>query len=70
MQAVAREIRRPVIAALAGISGLVGYSGDREDFVGTLQVAFCDAVGALHAVVAMLSSFQQTRIQARTAGSV
>ena len=30
----------PVIAALAGISSLVGYSSAREDFVGTLQVAF------------------------------
>jgi benzylsuccinate CoA-transferase BbsF subunit len=48
----------PVIAALAGISGLVGYSSAREDFVGTLQVAFCDAVGALHAVVAILSALR------------
>jgi crotonobetainyl-CoA:carnitine CoA-transferase CaiB-like acyl-CoA transferase len=48
----------PVIAALAGISGLVGYSGAREDFVGTLQVAFCDAVGALHAVVAILAALR------------
>jgi crotonobetainyl-CoA:carnitine CoA-transferase CaiB-like acyl-CoA transferase len=48
----------PVIAALAGISGLVGYSAAREDFVGTLQVAFCDAVGALHAVVAILAALR------------
>jgi benzylsuccinate CoA-transferase BbsF subunit len=48
----------PVIAALAGVSGLVGYSGRREDFVGTLQVAFCDAVGALHAVVAILAALR------------
>jgi benzylsuccinate CoA-transferase BbsF subunit len=48
----------PVIAALAGISGLVGYSSAREDFVGTLQVAFCDAVGALHAVVAVLAALR------------
>lgn len=48
----------PVIAALAGISGLVGYSSAREDFVGTLQVAFCDAVGALHAVVAILAALR------------
>jgi benzylsuccinate CoA-transferase BbsF subunit len=48
----------PVIAALAGISSLVGYSGAREDFVGTLQVAFCDAVGALHAVVAVLAALR------------
>jgi crotonobetainyl-CoA:carnitine CoA-transferase CaiB-like acyl-CoA transferase len=48
----------PVIAALAGISGLVGYSGARQDFVGTLQVAFCDAVGALHAVVAILAALR------------
>ena len=48
----------PVIAALAGLSGLVGYSGAREDFVGTLQVAFCDAVGALHAVVAILAALR------------
>jgi crotonobetainyl-CoA:carnitine CoA-transferase CaiB-like acyl-CoA transferase len=49
----------PVIAALAGISGLVGYSAAPEDFVGTLQVAFCDAVGALHAVVAILAALRQ-----------
>ncbi len=48
----------PVIAALAGISGLVGYSSAREDFVGTLQVAFCDAAGALHAVVAILAALR------------
>jgi crotonobetainyl-CoA:carnitine CoA-transferase CaiB-like acyl-CoA transferase len=48
----------PVIAALAGISGLVGYSAAREDFVGTLQVALCDAVGALHAVVAILAALR------------
>jgi benzylsuccinate CoA-transferase BbsF subunit len=48
----------PVIAALAGISGLVGYSSARADFVGTLQVAFCDAVGALHAVVAILAALR------------
>src|SRR5262245_3743650 len=48
----------PVIAALAGISGLVGYSRAPEDFVGTLQVAFCDAVGALHAVVAILAALR------------
>jgi benzylsuccinate CoA-transferase BbsF subunit len=48
----------PVIAALAGISSLVGYSADRVDFVGTLQVALCDAVGALHAVVAMLAALR------------
>jgi benzylsuccinate CoA-transferase BbsF subunit len=48
----------PVIAALAGISGLVGYSSARQDFVGTLQVAFCDAVGALHAVVAILAALR------------
>jgi benzylsuccinate CoA-transferase BbsF subunit len=48
----------PVIAALAGISSLVGYSSAREDFVGTLQVAFCDAVGALHAVVAVLAALR------------
>jgi crotonobetainyl-CoA:carnitine CoA-transferase CaiB-like acyl-CoA transferase len=48
----------PVIAALAGISGLIGYSSAREDFVGTLQVAFCDAVGALHAVVAILAALR------------
>jgi crotonobetainyl-CoA:carnitine CoA-transferase CaiB-like acyl-CoA transferase len=48
----------PVIAALAGISGLVGYSSAREDFVGTLQVALCDAVGALHAVVAILAALR------------
>jgi benzylsuccinate CoA-transferase BbsF subunit len=48
----------PVIAALAGISGLVGYSAARQDFVGTLQVAFCDAVGALHAVVAILAALR------------
>jgi crotonobetainyl-CoA:carnitine CoA-transferase CaiB-like acyl-CoA transferase len=48
----------PVIAALSGISGLVGYSAAREDFVGTLQVAFCDAVGALHAVVATLAALR------------
>jgi benzylsuccinate CoA-transferase BbsF subunit len=48
----------PVIAALSGISGLVGYSAAREDFVGTLQVAFCDAVGALHAVVAILAALR------------
>jgi benzylsuccinate CoA-transferase BbsF subunit len=51
----------PVIAALAGISGLVGYSGRREDFVGTLQVAFCDAVGALHAVVAILAALRHRK---------
>jgi benzylsuccinate CoA-transferase BbsF subunit len=51
----------PVIAALAGISGLVGYSSRREDFVGTLQVAFCDAVGALHAVVAILAALRHRR---------
>jgi crotonobetainyl-CoA:carnitine CoA-transferase CaiB-like acyl-CoA transferase len=51
----------PVIAALAGISGLVGYSSAREDFVGTLQVAFCDAVGALHAVVAILAALRHRR---------
>jgi benzylsuccinate CoA-transferase BbsF subunit len=51
----------PVIAALAGISGLVGYSSAREDFVGTLQVAFCDAVGALHAVVAILAALRRRR---------
>jgi benzylsuccinate CoA-transferase BbsF subunit len=49
----------PVIAALAGISGLVGYSAAPEDFVGTLQVAFCDAVGALHAVIAILAALRQ-----------
>jgi crotonobetainyl-CoA:carnitine CoA-transferase CaiB-like acyl-CoA transferase len=48
----------PVIAALAGISGLVGYSGARQDFVGTIQAAFCDAVGALHAVVAILAALR------------
>jgi benzylsuccinate CoA-transferase BbsF subunit len=48
----------PVIAALTGISSLVGYSSAREDFVGTLQVAFCDAVGALHAVVAILAALR------------
>jgi crotonobetainyl-CoA:carnitine CoA-transferase CaiB-like acyl-CoA transferase len=48
----------PVIAALAGISGPVGYSAAREDFVGTLQVALCDAVGALHAVVAILAALR------------
>ncbi len=48
----------PVIAALAGISGLVGYSTVREDFVGTLQVAFCDAAGALNAVVAILAALR------------
>jgi crotonobetainyl-CoA:carnitine CoA-transferase CaiB-like acyl-CoA transferase len=48
----------PVIAALAGISGLVGYSTASADFVGTLQVAFCDAVGALHAVVAILAALR------------
>jgi benzylsuccinate CoA-transferase BbsF subunit len=48
----------PVIAALAGISGLVGYSSARDDFVGTLQVALCDAVGALHAVVATLAALR------------
>jgi benzylsuccinate CoA-transferase BbsF subunit len=48
----------PVIAALAGISGLVGYSAASADFVGTLQVAFCDAVGALHAVVAILAALR------------
>jgi benzylsuccinate CoA-transferase BbsF subunit len=48
----------PVIAALAGISGLVGYSSAPEDFIGTLQVAFCDAVGALHAVVAILAALR------------
>jgi benzylsuccinate CoA-transferase BbsF subunit len=48
----------PVIAALAGISSLVGYSSAREDFVGTLQVAFCDAVGALHAIVATLAALR------------
>jgi len=48
----------PVIAALAGISGLVGYSSEREDFVGTLQAAFCDAVGAMHAVVATLAALR------------
>jgi benzylsuccinate CoA-transferase BbsF subunit len=48
----------PVIAALAGISSLVGYSSAREDFVGTLQVAFCDAVGALHGVVATLAALR------------
>ncbi len=48
----------PVIAALAGISGLVGYSDAPEDFVGTLQVAYCDAVGALHAVVAILAALR------------
>jgi benzylsuccinate CoA-transferase BbsF subunit len=51
----------PVIAALAGISSLVGYSSAREDFVGTLQVAFCDAVGALHAVVAILAALRHRR---------
>ena len=51
----------PVIAALAGISGLVGYSSGREDFVGTLQVAFCDAVGALHAVVAILAALRHRK---------
>jgi benzylsuccinate CoA-transferase BbsF subunit len=51
----------PVIAALAGISGLVGYSSRREDFVGTLQVAFCDAVGALHAVVAVLAALRHRK---------
>lgn len=48
----------PVIAALSGLSALVGYSGAREDFVGTLQVAFCDAVGALNAVVAILAALR------------
>jgi crotonobetainyl-CoA:carnitine CoA-transferase CaiB-like acyl-CoA transferase len=48
----------PVIAALSGISSLVGYSAAREDFVGTLQVALCDAVGALHAVVAILAALR------------
>jgi benzylsuccinate CoA-transferase BbsF subunit len=48
----------PVIAALAGISSLVGYSSAPGDFVGTLQVAFCDAVGALHAVVAILAALR------------
>jgi benzylsuccinate CoA-transferase BbsF subunit len=51
----------PVIAALTGISGLVGYSSRREDFVGTLQVAFCDAVGALHAVVAILAALRHRK---------
>jgi benzylsuccinate CoA-transferase BbsF subunit len=51
----------PVIAALAGISGLVGYSSRREDFVGTLQVAFCDAVGALHAAVAILAALRHRK---------
>jgi benzylsuccinate CoA-transferase BbsF subunit len=48
----------PVIAALSGISGLIGYSAARENFVGTLQVAFCDAVGALHAVIAILAALR------------
>ena len=48
----------PVIAALAGITSLVGYSAAPEDFVGTLQVAFCDAVGALHAVVAIMAALR------------
>jgi benzylsuccinate CoA-transferase BbsF subunit len=52
----------PVIAALAGISSLVGYSAAREDFVGTLQVAFCDAVGALHAVVATLAALRHRQV--------
>lgn len=51
----------PVIAALAGISGLVGYSAAREDFVGTLQVAFCDAVGALQALVAILAALRHRK---------
>lgn len=51
----------PVIAALAGISGLVGYSAAREDFVGTLQVAFCDALGALNAVVAILAALRHRK---------
>ncbi|MBI3328874.1 MAG: CoA transferase, partial [Nitrospinae bacterium] len=51
----------PVIAALAGISGLVGYSPAREDFVGTLQVAFCDALAALQAVVAILAALRHRK---------
>jgi benzylsuccinate CoA-transferase BbsF subunit len=48
----------PVIAALSGLSALVGYSSSRQDFVGTLQVALCDAVGALNAVVAILAALR------------
>jgi benzylsuccinate CoA-transferase BbsF subunit len=48
----------PVIAALSGLSALVGYSAAGEDFVGTLQVAFCDAVGALHAAVGILAALR------------
>ena len=51
----------PVIAGLAGISGLVGYSGAREDFVGTIQAAFCDALGALNAVVAILAALRHRK---------
>jgi len=52
----------PVIAALAGISGLVGYSAARQDFVGTLQAAFCDALGALNAVVAILAALRHRNV--------
>ncbi|MGH8057484.1 MAG: CaiB/BaiF CoA transferase family protein, partial [Candidatus Entotheonellia bacterium] len=46
---------------LAGISGLVGYSAAREDFVGTVQAAFCDALGALNAVVAILAALRHRK---------
>jgi len=52
----------PVIAALSGLSALVGYSAAGEDFVGTLQVAFCDAVGALNAVVAILAALHHRQM--------
>ena len=51
----------PVIAALSGLSGLVGYSARREDFVGTLQVAFCDALGAVNAVVSILAALRHRK---------